>query len=96
MSYRLPVLKIISGVTNIITAVKVFSMPRTIFKKKKNVDFASPSLLALMISWLSNGSRYKQSDHCGHYGVLSYGVMKWNIRGAKPLGRAPQVRAQAR
>ena len=33
MSYRLPKLKIISGMTNIITAVilNVFSMPRTMF-----------------------------------------------------------------
>ena len=49
MSYRLPKLKIISGMTNIITAVmvKVFSMPRTMFYVViKNgflkVDFAGP------------------------------------------------------
>ena len=49
MSYRLPKLKIISGMTNIITAVmvNVFSMPRTMFCVViKNgilkVDFAGP------------------------------------------------------
>ena len=49
MSYRLPKLKIISGMTNIITAVmlNVFSMPRFMFYVVINsgflkVDFAGP------------------------------------------------------
>ena len=100
MSYRLPKLKIISEMTNIITAIilNVFSMPRIMFyvviKKRvfesrlcRPITFGNDVIMAYQWKKLYTMRPLRSS----WYAQL---VMKWNIRGARP--GCPQVGARAR